>query len=276
MLGLRRVSRLGSRLRRMNTTDAPRTDPGSIQEREYWFPYHYIPAVRGDAVKYAVAMDWAADYLNSIELVREILRQTNAKRVCDVGCGDGRLINELAQHFPAAEFNGLDVSARAVALAQLYSGTSNATFRVLDLRSAAASDLPGQDLVTLIEVIEHLPPEDCASFIKSAFDLLKPGGTLLATVPHANVPVHAKHYRHFTGGLFRQTIQSAVGAEAKIDIRFMDCVERGFDWVLSRLARNRFFCIEPAFQWRLKRRLGVRFIEETAASRVVAVVTRAA
>lgn len=251
-----------------------RQDPASIQEGEYRFPYHYIPAVAGGEISYAVAVDWAADYLNGIELVRSTLTRLGARRVCDVGCGDGRLINELSVACPEVAFVGVDVSTRALALAGLFRTRENAEFRELDLRSGAAADLMAQDLVTLIEVLEHIPPEHSGGFLQRAYSLVRPGGTFLVTVPHANVPVHAKHYRHFTGETLLQALRGALGAEPSIDVQFTDKLERGLSRLTSKLARNRFFCIEPLFQWQLRRRLGVHFVPEAEASRAVATITK--
>jgi 2-polyprenyl-3-methyl-5-hydroxy-6-metoxy-1,4-benzoquinol methylase len=44
------------------------------------------------------------------------------------------------------------------------------------------------DLGVLMEVFEHIPPADCEAFLAGVRRLLKPGGTLLLTVPHANKP----------------------------------------------------------------------------------------
>ncbi len=249
-------------------------DPGAIQESEYRFPYHYIPAVAGSEIAYSVAMDWAADYLNGIELVRATVQRLGARRVCDVGCGDGRLINELSMTCSDTEFCGIDVSSRALALANLFRTRDNARFRQHDLRLTAAADLLDQDLVTSIEVLEHIPPEHAQAFLQRAFALVRPGGTFLVTVPHSNVPVHAKHYRHFTGALLTEVLRGALGEGPRIEISFMDRVEVGLDRLASKLARNRFFSIEPLFQWRLRRRLGVRFVPENVAARAVAVITK--
>jgi SAM-dependent methyltransferase len=251
-------------------------DPSSVQEREYRFPYHYIPAVEGGQIAYSVAMDWAADYLNGIELVRKTLERLGAKRMCDVGCGDGRLINELSAKAPDVQFRGIDVSARALALANLFRTRDNVQFREHDLTASIAADLGNQDLVTLIEVLEHVPPEHAVAFLRRAYELVRPGGTFLVTVPHANVPVHAKHYRHFTGESLLAVLRSALGDEPPIDIRFMDKVELGVRWLAAKLAKNRYFSIEPLFQWRLRRRLGVAFVPEAVGSRVVATVTKTA
>jgi SAM-dependent methyltransferase len=260
-----------SRLRKMAE---PSTDPASVQEREYRFPYHYIPAVEGGQIAYSVAMDWAADYLNGIELVRSTLERLGAKRVCDVGCGDGRLLNELSTSTSGVHFQGIDVSTRALALANLFRTRDNVQFRELDLRDSIAPDLLNQDLVTLIEVLEHVPPEHAVTFLQRAYQLVRPGGTFLVTVPHSNVPVHAKHYRHFTGSSLLAVLREALGTEAQIEIQFMDRVEAGMRLLASKLARNRFFSIEPLFQWRLRRRLGVNFVPEAVGARAVATITK--
>jgi SAM-dependent methyltransferase len=252
----------------------PSADPAVLQESEYKFPYHYIPAVEGRGIAYSVAIDWAADYLNGIELVRSTVRSLGARRVCDIGCGDGRLINELSTSFPDVQFNGIDVSARALALANLFRTRDNARFRELDLRSSLDEDLLGQDLVTSIEVLEHVPPEHALAFLQRAYSLVRPGGTLLVTVPHSNVPVHAKHYRHFSGETLLEVLRSALGSAPAIELRFTDKVELGVQRLASKLAKNRYFSIEPLFQWRLRRRLGVAFVPESVAARAVAIVTK--
>jgi SAM-dependent methyltransferase len=252
----------------------PAPDPSAIQESEYRFPYHYIPAVETRGIAYSVAMDWAADYLNGIELVRSTVQRLGARRVCDVGCGDGRLINELSASCPGVQFNGIDVSTRALALANLFRTRDNAHFRELDLRSTLDEDLLEQDLVTAIEVLEHIPPEHAVAFLQRAYSLVRPGGTFLVTVPHANVPVHAKHFRHFTGQTLLTVLREALGGSATIELQFMDKVEVGLDLLAAKLARNRYFSIEPLFQWRLRRRLGVSFVDEAVAARAVATITK--
>lgn len=249
-------------------------DPGAIQESEYRFPYHYIPTIVGREIAYSVAMDWAADYLNGIELVRTTVQRLAARRVCDVGCGDGRLINELSTSCPEVEFCGLDVSSRALALANLFRTRDNARFHQHDLRTTPAVDLLNQDLVTSIEVLEHIPPEHAQAFLQRAYALVRPGGTFLVTVPHANVPVHAKHYRHFTGVSLAESLRAALGDAPIVELSFMDRVERGLGLFAAKLARNRFFSIEPLFQWRLRRRLGVNFVPENVAARAIALITK--
>lgn len=254
--------------------DAPVSvpDPRQVQEDEYRFPYHYVPGIDGRRVIYALSIDWAADYLSSLELVRSRLRDVPVSRVCDFGCGDGRLINELGPEFPAVRFVGLELSERALAFARLFGKGGNVTFR------SSVGDLASErhELVTCIEVFEHIPPKDADAFLQAAWRQVAPGGTLLLTVPHANVPVHAKHFRHFTGVGLESALRQGIGGDiASLSLGYLGRVERGLDRLLSKLARNRLVTIEPLFQWRLRRRLRPEYLREAAAARIVATITRA-
>lgn len=253
----------------------PEPAPGktALQEAEYGFPYHYIPKVERGSVVYSVAMDWAADYLNGIELVRKKVKDLAPRRVCDVGCGDGRLLNELAPEFPDSRFVGVDSSRRAVTLAEAFRRSANVEFHC----SPEPDQAPHEglyDLVTLIEVYEHIPPADGLAFLEHVGRLVRPGGTLLLTVPHRNVPVTPKHYRHFDGATLASELERALEG-ALVTLSFAGRVRTGFRRLATRLARNRVYCIEPLFQWMLRRDLGVRSVPEATASKVVATVVMA-
>lgn len=255
----------------MGDSSSTGVDPRKVQEDEYRFPYHYVPDVKRGRVVYALSVDWAADYLSSMDIVRHQLKQSRARTLCDFGCGDGRMINELAPEFPEVEFTGLELSERALAFARLFANRSDVAF----LSSAASPDA-SFDLVTCIEVFEHIPLADADAFLRSAWSRVRPGGTLLLTVPHANIPVHAKHFRHFTGETLEASLRQGIGAGIdELRLGYVGRVERGLSRLFSKLARNRLMTIEPLFQWRLKRRLRVEYLPEAKASRVVAVLRRA-
>jgi SAM-dependent methyltransferase len=95
-------------------------------------------------------------------------------RVCDVGCGCGRLMGDLrADH----DVCGVDGSDEALAFCRA---------RGLDVRKGS---LPGDlglpdasfDAVLLADVLEHVDDEEAA--LSRAVRLLRPGGALLVTVP---------------------------------------------------------------------------------------------
>ena len=56
------------------------------------------------------------------------------------------------------------------------------------------------DSGTLIEVFEHIPPDEAPSFVSGIANSLKRDAMLFVTVPSTEVPVSDKHYRHFDFG----------------------------------------------------------------------------
>ena len=55
------------------------------------------------------------------------------------------------------------------------------------------------DVVTSVEVLEHIPPDKLNQFVHSIADLLNDNGYFILTVPHKNKQLNEKHYQHFTG-----------------------------------------------------------------------------
>ena len=96
------------------------------------------------------------------------------KRVLDVGCGGGILSESMAAL--GAEVTGIDLSDKALKVAQLHLLESGhaVTYRKIDVE-ALARELPGHyDVVTCMEVLEHVP--DPGSQVAACARLLKPGG----------------------------------------------------------------------------------------------------
>jgi 2-polyprenyl-3-methyl-5-hydroxy-6-metoxy-1,4-benzoquinol methylase len=96
----------------------------------------------------------------------------------DIGCGEGHVLNLMAQAFPNSRFRGYDFQEDGIAAAQAEAralGLTNVRFEVKDV---ASLDTPGSyDLVTAFDVIHDLAhPRPVLSAIHRA---LKPGGTLL-------------------------------------------------------------------------------------------------
>lgn len=108
------------------------------------------------------------------DLIRRRIGLTPGSSVLDVGCGTGAILAMLSKQFEAY---GTDTSPLAVELCGKR-GLKNAhcctldTFPHPDLRF---------DLITLLDVIEHI--DDDLAVLQQARNYLKPGGTILLTVP---------------------------------------------------------------------------------------------
>ncbi len=94
--------------------------------------------------------------------------------VVDVGCGGGILSESMAK--AGASVRGIDVAPKVLSIAQIHLHESGLEidYQQTTVESLAA-EYPGQyDLVTCMELLEHVP--DPLSIIESIGLLLKPGG----------------------------------------------------------------------------------------------------
>jgi len=104
--------------------------------------------------------------------VRRTLDVTNAERVLDVGCGDGRITSEIARGVAKGYVVGVDASSNMIALAS-QKLAPNLRFEVADARS-----LPFHhefDLVVSFNALHWIHEQELA--LASIYKSLKPHGT---------------------------------------------------------------------------------------------------
>ena len=102
-------------------------------------------------------------------------------RVLDVGCGDGLFLNVLASYGRITNGVGFDVSSTAIASARSASKKSAASQYLKFLDWEVGQDWPeGQfDVVSMIDVLHHIPTPNKQSAIESAAKKVRPGGQFL-------------------------------------------------------------------------------------------------
>jgi 2-polyprenyl-3-methyl-5-hydroxy-6-metoxy-1,4-benzoquinol methylase len=165
-----------------------------IQESEYTFPYHYIPQWSSRHFSQNRYWSWGFRYIGGLLVVLDQLKQMSFESLIDIGCGDGRFIQELQAIYPNARILGIDYSAHAISMAQAMN--PQGAYRQANVILEDLDEL--FDVATCIEVLEHIPLNDVSSFIKGLASTIRPGGTLVLTVPHINLPTSKKHYQHFS------------------------------------------------------------------------------
>lgn len=105
--------------------------------------------------------------------------------VLDVGCGGGILSDSMARK--GAQVTGIDLSTKALRVAQLHAleaGTPHVQYREVSAEALAA-EMPGQfDVVTCMEMLEHVP--DPASVVRACSTLVKPGGWVFFSTINRN------------------------------------------------------------------------------------------
>ncbi|MFM8576321.1 MAG: bifunctional 2-polyprenyl-6-hydroxyphenol methylase/3-demethylubiquinol 3-O-methyltransferase UbiG, partial [Limnohabitans sp.] len=99
----------------------------------------------------------------------------SGKQAVDVGCGGGILADAMARK--GAQVLGIDLATKSLKVAQLHAleaGTEGVRYREISAE-ALAVEQPGQfDVVTCMEMLEHVP--DPASVVQACSALVKPGG----------------------------------------------------------------------------------------------------
>jgi 2-polyprenyl-6-hydroxyphenyl methylase/3-demethylubiquinone-9 3-methyltransferase len=107
------------------------------------------------------------------------------KQVLDVGCGGGILADSMARK--GAEVLGIDLATKALRVAQLHAleaQTSGVTYREVAAEALAAESPARFDVVTCMEMLEHVP--DPASVVAACSTLVKPGGWVFFSTLNRN------------------------------------------------------------------------------------------
>jgi len=127
--------------------------------------------------------------------VMAALRSSGAKRVLDLGCGEGRLLRELLKDKTFAEIVGLDVSHRVLEIAAQRLHLDNLpTMQKERIRLLHGSltyrdaRLAGYDAATVVEVIEHQDAPRLAAFERVLFEFAHPQ-TVVVTTPNVEYNV---------------------------------------------------------------------------------------
>jgi SAM-dependent methyltransferase len=238
-----------------------------LQDFQYQFPYHHIPHFDKSGTPWRVrGVGWGLEYLVYLRHIEERVRRLDPKSLLDVGCGDGRFLAGMEMF--GLRRCGIDVSRRAIRFAQAFG--DDIDFRVepvLEHRSR-------YDLVTAIEVLEHVSDENEVEFFSAICDRVRSGGSVLITVPSSVVPTNRKHYRHYDSERLRWLLR-----EAKIstrDIVFQFLLPRSALYELyRRVSANRYAFVEIPHVNRLMWRYlwSRRSCEEGKCTKVVMMAT---
>ncbi len=141
-----------------------------------------------------------------MEAVARVLKAAGAKRILDLGCGEGRLLRRLLTDPFFEELVGIDASMSALTRAKERLGLERMPeaqrSRLKLLQSSLMyrdSRLAGFDGAAVVEVVEHLHPERLLAFERSVFEFAAPG-VLALTTPNAEYNVR---FRGLRAGQFR-------------------------------------------------------------------------
>jgi 3' terminal RNA ribose 2'-O-methyltransferase Hen1 len=177
--------------------------------------------------------------LNELRLgsVMAAIRASGARRVLDLGCGEGKLLRELLKDQQFEEVVGMDVSIRSLEKArdrlkvdrmpEKQSARLKLIHGSLTYRDRRLEDF---DAAAVVEVVEHLDPPRLASFERTIFEFARPG-TVVMTTPNREYNViwedvgpdrlrHPDHRFEWTRSEF-QTWTEGVAGRFGYSVRFL-------------------------------------------------------
>ena len=169
------------------------------------------------------------------------LRPALGRRVLDVGAGFGALSRTLAEQSPERTVLAIEPAANVYStLVEQCAGYTNIETRQITSHELAASTDPRRatafDTVLYVNVLEHI--RDDAAELRTAFELVEPGGAIGLFVPampslYGSLDYKSGHYRRYTRRQLTEVIRRAGFVDTSV--RYLDPIGVVPYWLMYTL-----------------------------------------
>jgi SAM-dependent methyltransferase len=172
--------------------------------------------------------------------IAEALRPALGQRVLDVGAGFGALSRTLAEQSPQRTVLAIEPAANVYStLVERCAGYASIETRQVtshDLAESKARERAAFDTVLYVNVLEHI--RDDAAELRTAFELVAPGGALGLFVPampslYGSLDYKSGHYRRYTPRQLAELVRHAGFVD--VSVRYLDPIGVVPYWVMYTL-----------------------------------------
>ncbi|MCC5884498.1 MAG: methyltransferase domain-containing protein [Halomonas sp.] len=162
-----------------------------------------------------------------LQQVAALLRGSGARRVLDLGCGSGGLLQYLLRDPQFEQVVGLELSGELLAQAKMrlekLPGSEHGRLALIcGSYAEPRPTLAGFCAAAMVETVEHVPPGKLSQVERAVFGVLRPGRLVLTTPNHDYNPLFG-----LARGEFRDP-----------DHRFEWTRDRFRDWARGVASRN--------------------------------------
>lgn len=183
---------------------------------------------------------------------RHLFPADSKAALLDIGIGRGEMLSCM-KNWGYTNFRGVDISPSTVAFC---SSLDLPCEQVEDTTSWLKENEKSFDLITILDVLEHVKKEDAIALLKALNGSLKPGGVLIVQVPNMQAPDSQLHrYNDLTHevGFIENSLRQVLHVAG-----FSAITIKGFEDSVSPTVREKVRLVLRRWFWsivRLSRRI---------------------
>lgn len=175
---------------------------------------------------------------------RDFFPLNSAAKVLDIGIGRGEMLTCM-KNWGYTEYLGADISPSTVNFCKSLGLNCILVNDTVEWLSDKDSTF---DVITLLDVLEHLQKEDVIEFLNSLYKSLISGGKLIIQVPNLQAPDSQLHrYNDFTHniGFVEHSLKQVLITAGIFDLKFY-----GFEEIIGNSIKSKIMKILRSLYWK--------------------------